>query len=190
MQLTKLIAASGNEGKIKEIVKIFKGVEIIPMHQAGFEGEIEENGQSFRENAYIKAKAVCDKLGLPALADDSGLCVDFLGGAPGIYSARFSGEGDAANRKLLLEKMHGVTDRRAHFECAVCLCLPDGGKLFGSVTNGDIADALAAMGYKIDKKKIEPLEAIKTLGQHQVQLKLYPKIQAQITVEVKDESQR
>ena len=66
----------------------------------------------------------------------------------------------------------------------------DGGKLFGSVTNGDIADALAAMGYKIDKKKIEPLEPIKTLGQHQVQLKLYPKIQAQITVEVKDESQR
>ncbi len=139
MQLTKLIAASGNEGKIKEIVKIFKGVEIIPMHQAGFEGEIEENGQSFRENAYIKAKAVCDKLGLPALADDSGLCVDFLGGAPGIYSARFSGEGDAANRKLLLEKMHGVTDRRAHFECAVCLCLPDGRKLFGvGQTSGSI----------------------------------------------------
>ena len=131
MQLTKLIAASGNEGKIKEIVKIFKGVEIIPMHDAGFEGDIEENGQSFRENAYIKAKAVCDKLGLPALADDSGLCVDYLGGAPGIFSARFSGEGPAANRALLLEKLRGAHDRRAHFECAVCLCLPDGRKLFG-----------------------------------------------------------
>ena len=129
MQLTKLIAASGNEGKIKEIVKIFKGVEIIPMHDAGFEGDIEDNGQSFRENAYIKAKAVCDKLGLPALADDSGLCVDYLGGAPGIFSARFSGEGPAANRALLLEQLRGAHDRRAHFSCAVCLYLPDGRKL-------------------------------------------------------------
>ena len=63
-------------------------------------------------------------------------------------------------------------------------------QLFGSVTNGDIADALSAMGYKIDKKKIEPLEQIKTLGPHQVQLKLYPQVQAQVTVEVHDESER
>ncbi len=66
----------------------------------------------------------------------------------------------------------------------------DGGKLFGSVTNGDIAAALADMGYKIDKKKIEPLEQIKNLGQHQVQLKLYPQVQATVTVEVCDESKR
>ncbi len=131
MQLNKIIVASGNEGKLKEIGKIFKGAEIVPMREAGFTGDIEENGQSFRENAYIKAKAVCDSLGLPALADDSGLCVDYLGGAPGIFSARFSGEGDNANRRLLLEKMQGAHDRRAHFECAVCLCLPDGRKLFG-----------------------------------------------------------
>ena len=101
------------------------------MREAGFTVEIEETGKSFRENALIKARAVCEKLSLPALADDSGLCVDFLGGAPGIYSARFSGEGDAANRRLLLEKMKDATDRRAHFECAVCLYLPDGRTLFG-----------------------------------------------------------
>lgn len=139
MQLHNIVVASGNEGKIKEIEKIFKDAEIISMRDAGFDGEIEENGQSFRENALIKAKAVCEKLGKPALADDSGLCVDYLGGAPGIYSARFSGEGDAANRALLLEKMKDATDRRAHFECAVCLYLPDGRMLFGvGSTHGSI----------------------------------------------------
>ena len=103
MQLDKIVVASGNEGKIKEILKIFKGCEIVPMREAGFIVEIEENGKSFRENALIKARAVCEKLSLPALADDSGLCVDVLGGAPGIYSARFSGGGDAENRARLLQ---------------------------------------------------------------------------------------
>ena len=131
MELTEVVAASGNEGKIKEIMRIFKGVKVISMHEAGFEGEIEETGSTFKENALLKARTVCEKLGKPALADDSGLCVDFLGGAPGIYSARFSGEGDAANRALLLKRMKGAPDRRAHFECAVCLCLPGGKTIFG-----------------------------------------------------------
>lgn len=141
MEISEIIAASGNEGKIKEIIKIFKGVRVIPMREAGFDEEIEETGTSFRENALFKAKAVCEKLGKPALADDSGLCVDFLGGAPGIYSARFSGEGEAANRKLLLERMQGAHDRRAHFECAVCLYLPDGKMFFGvGRTDGHILE--------------------------------------------------
>lgn len=89
MQLDKIVVASGNEGKIKEILKIFKGCEIVPMREAGFTGEIEENGKSFRENALIKARAVCEKLSLPALADDSGLCVDFLGGRPGYTPPAF-----------------------------------------------------------------------------------------------------
>ena len=129
MQLAKLIAASGNEGKIKEIVKIFKGVEIIPMHDAGFEGDIEENGQSFRENAYIKAKAVCDKLGLPALADDSGLCVDYLGGAPGIFSARYCEGTDQDRNTLLLKNMADQDDRACRFVCAIACVLPHGGVL-------------------------------------------------------------
>jgi XTP/dITP diphosphohydrolase len=131
MELTQIIVASGNKHKIEEIKSIFGDVEIISMADAGFEGEIEENGNSFKENAYIKAKAVSDKLHLPVLADDSGLYVDVLGGAPGIYSARFSGEGDAGNRALLLHRMSGLSDRKAHFECAVCLIMPDGKTYFG-----------------------------------------------------------
>lgn len=128
----KIIVASGNEGKLKEIRDILKDTEVISMAQAGFCGDIEETGLSFKENALIKAKAVSLQTGLPVLADDSGLCVDFLGGAPGIYSARFSGEGPAANRALLLKRMQGATDRKAHFECAICLYFPDGKTIFGT----------------------------------------------------------
>ena len=141
MEIGELVVASGNEGKIREIEKLFKGVRIIPMREAGFDEEIEETGSSFRENALIKAKAVSRSLGRPALADDSGLCVDFLGGAPGIYSARFSGEGEKANRELLLRRMRDATDRRAHFECAVCLYFPDGRMIFGvGRTDGHILE--------------------------------------------------
>ena len=141
MKLERIIAASSNEGKIAEIKKIFKDAEIISMHDAGFEGDIEETGTTFKENAAIKAKTVGEKLKLPTIADDSGLCVDFLCGAPGIYSARFSGEGDAANRALLLERLRGAADRRAHFECAVCLYIPDGKTVFGvGRTDGHILE--------------------------------------------------
>ena len=133
MKISELIAASGNEGKIREIQKIFKGARIIPMHEAGFNEEIEETGSSFRENALIKAKAVSRALGKPALADDSGLCVEALGGAPGVYSARFCGRhgDDAANNALLLEKMADVPDgrRAAYFASCVALCTADGREL-------------------------------------------------------------
>lgn len=131
MEISEIVVASGNKHKIEEIKSIFTQAKLISMTDAGFTGEIEETGKTFKENAYIKAKTVCDALNLPALADDSGLCVDVLGGAPGIYSARFSGEGDAGNRALLLKRMEGLDERRAHFECAVCLCLPDGKTYFG-----------------------------------------------------------
>jgi XTP/dITP diphosphohydrolase len=146
MEIKKLIVASGNAHKIKEINSIFagSGVEIVSMTEAGFKGEIEENGKSFKENAYIKARHICELFGEPALADDSGLCVDILGGAPGIYSARFSGDGDKGNRALLLQRMNGLSDRRAHFECAVCLVTPDGkilfseGKTYGKILYEEI----------------------------------------------------
>ena len=131
MELKKIVVASGNKGKIKEIKSIFRGVEVISMREAGFLGDIEENGTTFKENAFIKAKTVGNALNIPVLADDSGLCVDFLGGAPGIYSARFSGGGEAENRKLLLKRMQGADTRAAHFECAVCLYTPGGRTLFG-----------------------------------------------------------
>ena len=131
MKLEKIVVASSNAGKIAEIKSIFIGVEIVSMQELGFTDDIEETGKTFKENAKIKAETIAKRFSLPALSDDSGLCVDALHGAPGIYSARFSGEGPAENRKLLLKRMEHITDRRAHFESAVCLCLPDGKTYFG-----------------------------------------------------------
>lgn len=131
MELTKIAVATSNRGKLREIRDIFTEAELVSMEELGFTGFIEEKGKNFRANAMIKAEAIAKLYGLPTLADDSGLCVDALNGAPGIYSARFSGEGEAANRRLLLKRMESLTDRRAHFECAVCLYLPDGHTYFG-----------------------------------------------------------
>ncbi|MDE6505515.1 MAG: RdgB/HAM1 family non-canonical purine NTP pyrophosphatase [Clostridia bacterium] len=131
MELEKIVVASGNKGKIAEIKAIFTGTEIISMQELGFDGEIEETGKTFKENAKIKAETIAKTFSLPALSDDSGLCVESLHGAPGIYSARFSGEGDAENRKLLLKRLEHVSDRRAYFESAVCLCFPNGKTYFG-----------------------------------------------------------
>lgn len=131
MELIKIAVASGNANKIREIKQIFNGVEIVSMHELGFDGDIPETGKNFRENAKIKAKFIAEKFSLPALGDDSGLCVDALHGGPGIYSARFSGEGEEGNRKLLLKQLEGITDRRAHFESAMCLYLPNGKTYFG-----------------------------------------------------------
>ena len=130
--MEKLIVASNNKGKIKEITEILKDVyEIVPMGEAGFNEEIEENGSTFFENALIKAKAVSEALDVNALADDSGLCVDALGGAPGIYSARFSGVhgDDAANRKKLLSELKNLKnpeERKARFVSSVVLYKRDG----------------------------------------------------------------
>ena len=90
----KIIFATGNAGKLKEIREILKDLnrEIVTMREAGFEGEIEENGTTFRENAEIKAKAVWEKTGGIVLADDSGLVIDYLNGEPGVYSARYLGD--------------------------------------------------------------------------------------------------
>lgn len=128
----KIAVASGNAHKIKEIKEIFKCTEIVTMRELGFEGEIPETGDSFRENAKLKAAAIAEKYNIPALADDSGLCVDALHGAPGIYSARFSGEGEKQNRALLLKRLDGIPERGAHFECAVCLYFPGGKTYFGT----------------------------------------------------------
>jgi XTP/dITP diphosphohydrolase len=162
MEHTKIVVASGNMHKIEEIKSIFFGVEIIPMKDAGFTGEIVENGTTFRENAYIKAKTVCDALHVPVLSDDSGLCVDVLHGAPGIYSARFSGEGDKGNRALLLKQLKDLSHRQAHFECCVCLTYPDGhiifgeGKTYGKILYEEIGESgfgYDSLFYSDDLKK-------------------------------------
>lgn len=121
-----IVAATGNAHKLKEIRAVLSDWKILSQAEAGFHGEVEETGETFSENALIKARAVCEATGLPALADDSGLCVDALGGAPGVYSARYSGGGSAENRALLLKNLQGVKDRSAHFACAVALVFPNG----------------------------------------------------------------
>ena len=134
--MNKIVAASGNKAKLREIAQILKGYEIVSMQDAGFEGDIDETGKTFEENALIKARAVHEKLHCAALADDSGLCVEYLGGAPGVYSARFCGRhgDDGANNRLLLEKLEGVPaeKRTAYFESCVALVTETGEEITAS----------------------------------------------------------
>lgn len=125
MQKT-IVAATGNAHKLKEIRAILPDFEILSEKEAGFDGEVEETGATFIENALIKARAVSQATGKPALADDSGLCVEALGGAPGVFSARYSGGNDADNRALLLKNMQDKAVRNAYFASAVALVFPDG----------------------------------------------------------------
>ena len=123
----RIVVATGNAHKLKELSDIFGGmVELVPMKAAGFTGDIVEDGDTFEANAAIKAEAVARFTGLPALADDSGLSVDVLDGAPGVYSARYAGEhgDDQANNDLLLKNMENQTDRTCRFVCAMALALP------------------------------------------------------------------
>lgn len=146
------MVASGNRGKIEEFKEIVPGVTFVSMREAGYEGEPEETGATFKENAYIKAKAVYDALKRPVIADDSGLCVDALGGAPGIYSARFSGGDFADNRALLLKRMEGIPARSARFVCAVCYIDAHGEPLFGEgYTEGKILfEEIGSKGFGYD----------------------------------------
>ena len=129
----KLIIASNNRHKIEEIKQILSGKfeSILSLSEAQVNHETVEDGLTFSENALKKAREIAEITGCAALADDSGLCVDALGGAPGIYSARYAGEEDPklrdrANNALLLKNLEGKSDRNAHFTCAVALVYPDG----------------------------------------------------------------
>ena len=127
MSKERIVLASGNKHKIKEIQQMLPDYEIIGYKDLGFNFEIEEDGKTFYENALIKAKTVSEKLSLPALADDSGICVDALNGEPGIYSARYAGDGiDENNNKLLLKNMLGKANRKAKFVCCMVYYRPDG----------------------------------------------------------------
>lgn len=130
--MEKIILATGNENKVREIRQIMEGcgIEIISMKEAGVFEDITEDGTTFEENAVIKAKTIAAKAGMLTLADDSGLEIDFLDKAPGIYSARFMGENTPYSEKnsAILDKLSGVPDekRTARFVCAVAAVWPDG----------------------------------------------------------------
>ncbi len=127
----KFVLASKNKGKLREMREILSalGCEVVSEADAGVDVDVEETGTTFEENSALKATAVRDASGLAAIADDSGLVVDALGGAPGVYSARFGGlDSDEARTQLLLEKLADVPDggRTARFVSVITCAMPDG----------------------------------------------------------------
>ena len=139
----KLVLASKNQKKLVEMQRILSdlGVEVVLQADLGIDVDVEETGTTFTENATLKAKAVMEASGLPAIADDSGLCVDWLNGAPGIYSARYGGvETDEDRYRLLLQNMRGSTNRAAHFHASIVCCFPNGDTL---TAEGDCFGTLA-----------------------------------------------
>ena len=127
----KLVLASDNAHKLKEFRELFRTMdaELISKAESGFTGEVEETGETFADNAFIKAEAVMLATGLPAIADDSGLAVDALNGEPGVRSARYTGRHEDSDRdryELLLRNLGERTDRTARFVCALCCVFPNG----------------------------------------------------------------
>lgn len=139
----KLAIATNNQHKLKEIRAILGDSfeELLSLKDLGIDVDVEETGTTLEENALIKARTILALSGIATLADDTGLMVDALNGAPGVYSARYAGEehNDAKNRALLLKNLDGVKDRSAHFATVIALCYPDGKTLTASGrVNGEI----------------------------------------------------
>lgn len=142
----KLVLATKNSGKVVEFRRILEELGATNLEVLGLDsfpeiGDIEETGKTFEENSLLKARTISKLTGLPALADDSGICVDALNGEPGLYSARYSGNGDAANNQKLLEALKDVPDekRTAYFVCVAAFVRPDGfekveeGRFYGKI---------------------------------------------------------
>ncbi|MCI8516964.1 MAG: XTP/dITP diphosphatase [Hungatella sp.] len=149
----RIIFATGNEGKMREVRMILAdlGLEVLSMKEAGAVCEVEENGSTFGENAEIKAREVWKQTGDIVLADDSGLVVDYLGGEPGIYSARYMGEDTSYEIKnqAIIDRMAGAgeEERTARFVCAIAAVLPDGSVLHTeAAVEGVIAHTPAGAG--------------------------------------------
>lgn len=149
----KIIFATGNEGKMREVRLILKDLdcEILSLAEIGINPEIIENGTTFAENAMIKAKAVWECTGEIVLADDSGLVVDYLGGEPGIYSARYMGEDTSyiVKNRSITDRMTGAVgeERSARFVCSIAAVMPDGHKIHTEGTmEGIIAEKPAGTG--------------------------------------------
>lgn len=151
--MNKIIFATSNEGKMREIRMILAdcGCQVLSLKEAGIQADIAEDGKTFEENAVIKAKAIRPLTDGIVLADDSGLEVDFLDKAPGVYSARFMGESTSYDIKnqAIIDKLKGVqgADRSARFVCVIAASLPDGTVLTTRGTiEGEIAQTPAGQG--------------------------------------------
>ena len=132
----RIIAATKNKGKVLELKSILGnyGFDVVSQEEIGIDADVCETGKSFVENASIKAHAIAMLCDDAVIADDSGICVNALGGEPGVYSARYSGVhgDDEANNKKLLENLADKEDRSAYFECAMSLIMPDGSEITAS----------------------------------------------------------
>ena len=172
----KIAIATNNRNKLKEIRAVLGGFfdEMLSLGDLGIDVEIEETGTTLTENALIKARTIRDMTGLASLADDSGLMCDALGGAPGVYSARYAGEehDDAKNNALLLKNIAGK-DRTAHFCSVIALCLPDGreytaeGRVDGVITeeargNGGQPPRKSPQEYGTRRRKRRPRQVTGT----------------------------
>ena len=166
----KLVLATRNQGKVKEMRRLMadhRDIEIISVAEFNVD-DVEETGTSFEENALLKAETIARATGLPALADDSGLCVDALDGAPGIYSARWSGThgDDGANIEKLLTQLEAVEDRAARFVCVIALAAPDGRHLLirGELEGNIRRHRAGSNGFGYDPI-FEPENFHRTLGE-------------------------
>lgn len=160
----KFILASNNSGKRDEMLEILApyGIELMTVKEAGFASiDPDETGETFAENAEIKARAFCELTGMPVIADDSGLCVDALGGGPGVHTARYAGDHDFASGidKLLFELRDVPPEKRsARFVCSICCMWPDGkivtaeGKCEGFIAN----ERLGEGGFGFDPVFVLP----------------------------------
>ena len=167
----KVVLASHNQKKMVEMKAILSqmGVEVLSQAEVGVDLEPEETGTTFEENARIKAQAVMQATGLPAIADDSGLMVDALGGDPGVYSARYGGPGldDSGRWQLLLKNMAGESNRACKFVSVICCAFPDGGEVMargecpGILAQGPSGDG--GFGY-------DPIFYLPQLGKTMAQL--------------------
>lgn len=161
--MDEIIFATNNQNKVKEIKKIFPYTKIISLSEAGIDVDVEETGETFEENALIKARAIYELTRRPTISDDSGLMVDALGGRPGVYSARYAGvHGDSvANNKKLLREMKDIENRTARFVSAVAFVFDGGEFVVTGSTEGEILRELCGengfgfdpLFYSYDLKK-------------------------------------
>ncbi len=174
----KIIIASHNEGKIKEFRKLFSkyNIEVLSANDTNLP-DVEETGKTFAENAIIKASESAKFIGVPVIAEDSGLCVDTLDGRPGVYTARYAID-ETGNRNMhfgmqkLLDELGDNSNRNAHFACVICLCYPDGKyETFEGKVEGKIAQKITGEnGFGYDPVFI-PNGYKKTFGELDVNIK-------------------
>ena len=197
----KLLLATRNKGKVIEFQRILEAIapgeiELISLDSFPNLGDVEETGESFEENALLKATQMCKESGLAAIADDSGICIDALGGAPGIYSARWAGDhgNDHANNEKVLSQLKDVPAgaRGAHFRCVAALALPDGrthtqeGRFEGEILNSPMGEngfgydpIFKPSGFEISSAQMSPEQkdslshrgkALRALAPHAIEL--------------------